>query len=124
MAKTGRPTKYKQEYCDQLIKFMHNGKSLMQFAKSIGICRQTIDEWGSQHHEFLDAIKQGNAAAEAWWEEKVQAMVEVPSALIFYMKARFGWRDKEQTIVNKFSLDDTRAEIADRLRLAVMRKNG
>ncbi|NRA68375.1 MAG: hypothetical protein HRU19_28075 [Pseudobacteriovorax sp.] len=62
MPKIGRPTKYKEEYCDLVIKHMSAGKSLASFAATIGTNRQRIWQWRQKHKEFQDACE---AAAEA-----------------------------------------------------------
>lgn len=64
----GRPTKYKPEYCDAVIKHMENGASLTSFAASIDVARSSINEWISKHPEFSDAVKIAKAKCAAWWE--------------------------------------------------------
>ena len=97
----GRPTKYKQEYCDQIVEFMKNGSSFVGFAAHIGVCIDTIYEWASKHPEFSDAKKRALAVSQKWWEDQgrlhlVTSKEDKFSAptWIFNMKARFGYRDK------------------------------
>jgi hypothetical protein len=83
MAKVGRPSKYKPEYCDQLIKFMSidpyrevidvftdkhgNEKStvrlvandppfISKFAREIGFMTQTLYSWAIDYPEFGEAM--------------------------------------------------------------------
>lgn len=66
----GRPTKYDPGYCAQMVAFCRQGYSLTGFAGSIGVCRDTISEWGKVHPEFSAAIKQAKAAWALFWEER------------------------------------------------------
>jgi len=86
MAKTGRPTKYKKEYCQGIIDYFKNFEpyeelpvketvnednttttetkrfpvappSLSKYATSIDVCRDTLHEWKKNNPEFSDAFR-------------------------------------------------------------------
>ena len=98
----GRPTKYKPEYCQQLIDFMSDGFSLEAFAGKVSVTKDTVYQWRDKYPEFSDSIKVGFAKCRVFWEdmgkkglftdkeEKFNATV-----WIFNMKNRFGWRDQQ-----------------------------
>lgn len=92
---SGRPELYKEKYCEDIVNFMADGKSITAFAVSIGHHRQIIYEWAKKHPEFQDAIKRGIELAEAYWEDKLEnaslisAQHTNTTAMIFLMKARF-----------------------------------
>lgn len=65
----GRPSKYKPEYCEQIIKFCSEGYSITGFAGSIGVCRDTIVEWARVHPEFSLAVQAAKAAAAYSYEK-------------------------------------------------------
>lgn len=96
----GRPTKYKQEYCQQVIDWMAQGKSKTWCAAKMGIDVHTFIDWERNNPEFSAAGKKGMALSQAWWEDLGQnaAMGNVDNfngtAWIFNVKNRFGWRDK------------------------------
>ena len=97
----GRPTDYKEEYCDLIVDFMKNGSSYVEFAAHIGVCRDTIYEWAKKHSEFSDAKKRALAASQSWWEKQARLYMVTSKedkfsapTWIFNMKARFGYRDK------------------------------
>ena len=69
MAKVGRPTTYKEEYCDEIIEHMKSGKSLASFAASLGTHRQVIYQWMDKNEEFKDACKAAQELSQIWWEE-------------------------------------------------------
>ena len=56
----GRPTKYRKEYCEQLVEWMREGKSFWTFASTIPCSIDTICEWTHQHEEFSEAKKSGS----------------------------------------------------------------
>lgn len=53
----GRPTSYKEEYCEMLIEHMRHGYSFESFAATIDVNRDTLYEWCKVHAKFSDAKK-------------------------------------------------------------------
>jgi transposase-like protein len=41
----GRPTKYKEEFCEQVIELGKQGYSKAMIAATLDIARETLDEW-------------------------------------------------------------------------------
>ncbi len=66
----GRPTEYREEYCEAVVELGKEGKSPAQMAASFDVSRQTIDNWAAAHPEFLEALSRAKAHAQAWWETK------------------------------------------------------
>lgn len=69
----GRPSKYKKEYCEQLIEFMGNKTRPMPyeaFAGQVGVSREVLYDWERAHPEFLHAKKVGRAL-------NLQAMIDI-----------------------------------------------
>ena len=98
----GRPTKYKPEYCDMLVKHMAEGASMTSFAAEIDVSRETISEWSRVHPEFSAAVKKGKAKCAAWWEKLgrvgAQGGEVNPTLVIFGLKnmAADDWREKQE----------------------------
>jgi hypothetical protein len=70
--KAGRPSEYREEYCEAVIlKAREVGLSLTGFAGSIGVARDTIYEWIKEHPAFSDACSRAKAARVTWWELKL-----------------------------------------------------
>jgi transposase len=96
----GRPTKYKPEYCEQLIEAGRNGWTFQAFAGKIGVDIDTLHEWCKAHPDFSEAKKKAKTAQGAWLEGMGRAMMAgkipgaVPSVWIFYMKNCQNWRDQ------------------------------
>lgn len=98
----GRPTKYKQEYCQQLIDHMAQGLSFESFAGVIGVHDETLRNWSTKYPEFFAARKIGYAKNQVFWEKlglagaagKVDGFNS--AAWIFNMKNRFRWRDRQE----------------------------
>ena len=58
----GRPTLYKPEFCDEVIKHMSEGNSFWSFGTKVkprGVSLQTLDNWTKQYPDFLEAKKIG-----------------------------------------------------------------
>jgi len=99
----GRPSKYKPEYCEMLIKHMEEGLSFESFAGLIGVTKQIIYDWCDRHPEFLDAKSLGWAKCLLFYEKiGRQGMVGKLAGFnlgtwIFNMKNRFQWVDRVET---------------------------
>src|SRR5581483_1104978 len=65
----GQPTKYKPEYCQQLIDHMAGGNSFESFGAKIDIARATIYGWLELFPEFSDAKARGLDKNLMYWEE-------------------------------------------------------
>ena len=101
----GRPTKYKEEYCQLLVEHMADGLSYESFAGVVGVSKQTIYDWEKVNSDFLDSKKKGFAMAQLFWEKAgLNGMFmggkDNPfnaTVWVFNMKNRFGWVDRKET---------------------------
>jgi hypothetical protein len=94
MSKRGRPTKYKPDFCEEVIALGSEGKSRTQIARSLGVVRQTLIDWEKAHPEFSDAMSIAEEYAMAWWEDQGQAGIHLGKQFngfvySFQMKNRF-----------------------------------
>lgn len=101
MAKLGRPTKYKHEYCQEAIDFMRKGKSIVQLSAYIDVPVRTIYQWESDNDEFSHALKRARELSQAHWETELEGMMymgkEINAPLVkLYFANRFGWSDKQE----------------------------
>ncbi len=98
----GRPTKYDPAMVERVVPFLSQGYSLMGLAGHLGVSLETIYRWRDEYPEFCDAIKTGQAASGAWWEEvaRKNAITGEGNATmaIFGVKnrARTEWADVRQ----------------------------
>jgi hypothetical protein len=123
----GRPTKYKPEYCQQLIEHMSQGLSFETFAAVIDVNDDTLYEWAKVHPEFSDAKKRAFGKCKILWEKMGIAGATGKirnfnaAAWIFNMKNRFGWKTVEtpefdgqpKSIVIGYRLEDLKTKIDD-----------
>lgn len=65
----GRPSKYKPEYCETVIELGKQGDSIAQMASYFDVTRQTLENWASEHPEFLAALNRAKVHCQAWWEK-------------------------------------------------------
>lgn len=97
-----RPTKYRKEMCEEVVKEMAQGASKEAAAGALGIHKDTLYEWIKRHKAFSDAIREGEARSRAWWEKlgRAAALGKVPgfqgTPWIFSMKNIHGWTDKQE----------------------------
>ena len=109
----GRPTKYKPEYCEELIEFFtrdlytvdDEGKvrpnalpTLEAFSDLIGVDTDTLAEWGRVHPEFSGAVKRAKAKQADMLANGGLRGVYKETMSIFLLKNNHGYTDKvEQT---------------------------
>lgn len=65
----GRPTKYKEEYCEMLINHMSEGYSFESFGGIIEVAEDTLYEWVKVHKNFSDSKNIGTQKSMIWWEK-------------------------------------------------------
>ena len=106
----GRPTTYKQEYCQLLIKHMEQGLSFESFAGTISTTKKTLYNWADANPDFLHAKEIGTEKCRVFWEELGRDYIVNRSVsgaestslntgvYVFNMKNRFPeeWKDKKE----------------------------
>ncbi|WP_066770050.1 hypothetical protein [Sphingobium sp. CCH11-B1] len=100
----GRPSKYKDAYCGEVVTHMTEGASLTSFAAEIGVSRATINVWMEEHPEFLEAVGKAKAKCASWWEKQGRRIAlegggpGSSTLAIFGMKNMGGddWTDKQE----------------------------
>jgi Helix-turn-helix domain of resolvase len=74
----GCPSKYKAEYCEQVIELGRQGKSPAQIAAALDVARMTLYLWADAHPEFMAAFTRAKDLAQAWFEDKGQDGLFIP----------------------------------------------
>ena len=65
MAKeNGRPTKYKKEYNEQAAKLCKLGATDVQLADFFNVTEKTLNNWKSEHPNFLQSLKKGKVFSD------------------------------------------------------------
>jgi hypothetical protein len=96
-----RPTEYKQEFCEKVIEYGKQGKSVAWMAAELGVSKDSLYEWAKVHEEFSDAFTRAKLESQRWWEDKGQEGMVAPgfNASIWSrsMAARFpeDWRESK-----------------------------
>lgn len=128
--KVGRPTKYKEEYCQMLIDHMSEGLSFESFAGLIEVNVDTLHEWVKTHELFSDAKKIAFNKSLIFWErlgiDHILNISESESqgegysssrskslnaaVWVFNMKNRFKWRDKQPEETDTLNINLTLAD--------------
>ena len=92
-----RPTKYKKELAEQLLKILSKGLTKQEAAAELKISRDTLYRWAKEYEEFGEALKVG-----VEWSEAVNisilrqgALGQIPkfnpTAYALYMNNTFHW---------------------------------
>ena len=104
----GRPSKYKEEYCDMLIKHLAKGYPIETFAAEINVNPDTIYEWANRHPEFSEAKKIGLAHCikfyiDMFHENKLTTKGSSfqQACWIFTMRNIAKWTDKVEVTSDK-----------------------
>ena len=96
-----RPSTYESEFCERVIEYGKQGKSITWMAAELDVTRETIYEWMRVHPEFSDAITRAKQYAQQWWEDAGQNGMTGPgfnaSVWSRSMAARFpeDWRENK-----------------------------
>lgn len=124
----GQPTKYKPEYCQQLIDYFsieplkivaeqkiigtEGGKYVSRrlpqrfpwfegFARKIGVHRNTLKNWCAEHPEFAEAYETAKDLQREFIVDVALSGAAPPSFAIFTMKNVCGWRDERDLKLRK-----------------------
>ena len=72
----GRPTKYKPEYCEQLIAYQREGGSYQGFAGLVSVDVTTLYQWEEDFPEFSQARKEAKMANRFYMDGIAKGMME------------------------------------------------
>lgn len=108
--KMGRPTTYREEFCQMLIEHMEQGFSFESFAGVAGTTIETLREWSNPNKDnhqpnFVLAKALGFPKCQYFWEDvgikgtKGHYKNFSAPAYIFNMKNRFKWTDRTDLAV-------------------------
>jgi hypothetical protein len=65
----GRPTNYREEYCDLVVELGSKGWSKAEIALEIAAADYSVlDDWGRRAPNFAKAMVRARNASLAWWE--------------------------------------------------------
>jgi transposase-like protein len=70
--RTGRPTKYKSDYCDIAETLLGQGKAMWAVAAALGINRCTLRDWKKKYPKFSAAVDRGRTNGMALFMEKLE----------------------------------------------------
>lgn len=96
----GRPSSYKEAYCNEIIECLAEGHSITGFAGSIGVDRTTVFDWLKRHEEFAAAYEIAKSKAVYYWEKEGKRFARDGKGNAAYMifalcnRAPEDWRQK------------------------------
>lgn len=68
----GRPSKYKPEYCEQILELGKQGKSIAQMAAAFDVDKASVYRWADEEEAFRTALARARTYSQTWWEDKAQ----------------------------------------------------
>ena len=120
----GRPPKYKEEYCDEIIQYFkkapytveykeeyfYNGDlksrvpvitatefpTFQGFADEIGVHIDTLNEWTKKYEKFSEAYKRAKQLQEKIWLVNSMQSLYNPAFAQFFGKNCLGYNDKQE----------------------------
>lgn len=115
-----RPTKYKPEFCEQVIEYGRQGKSRTWIAAQLGVVPVTLSNWESDFPDFLCAMEYALVLSQQWWEDSGQTGMTADKfnngVWSRSMSARFPreWREKQDIELNgKLQVTEIKRTIVD-----------
>ena len=103
-AKPGRPSKFREEYCEMLIQHMAMGMTYTSFAghPDVRVNVDTLYQWEKDNPQFSEAKSIAKPASEYYMLELAHSqMIDGKmnnTAWVFMMKNMHGWRDKQEQV--------------------------
>lgn len=93
--KTGRPPKYKPEYCEQIIKLGREGTQTTGLAVSLGVTKTCLQQWCVDYAEFSVAFQKARAECEQYYLNLAKNRAPVSDNMLkFLLTACHGYREK------------------------------
>jgi len=114
-----KAVKWNSSYCELLVGSAAEGKSEAEFAAEVNIAQSLIQAWTEAHPKFKQARETANELRMAYFERTFRdAMLGsipcVPSMMIRYMAAKYGWGDKNESVVSAGSGEIPVVKIVER----------
>lgn len=112
--KRGRQSTFKPEYCQMVMEWGAQGKSMQWICAELGHFPMTIARWRKQFPDFDNAVEMAKLLSQQWWEEAGQRGLTRPvfreSIYKLTMMCRFpeDWSPKENL---NLSADQSVAEL-------------
>lgn len=74
LPRVGRKPKYNKKYCEDVIDFASNGKTVSSFCVRYRISRKTYYEWQKKHPEFAESCGIAKEAYKEFWKDRAQSV--------------------------------------------------
>jgi len=96
----GRPTKFRDEFCEQGEWLSKLGATDSEMAAFFDVTESTLNKWKLDYPEFSESLKAGKVMADCRVAQSLyeQAISGNTTAQIFWLKNRrkLSWRDKQE----------------------------
>lgn len=104
-----RPSEYKTEYCEKIIKLGEQGKHVAAYAAALNCSIETLYDWSRRHECFRYAFRRARDLSRAYWEDLGLSNVTNSDFQYkvweFNLRAKHGLGDKDRTFKGKLNID-------------------
>jgi hypothetical protein len=99
MAKIGRPTKYKPQYCQRIIELGRDGNQPVALCAELLVGKSTMHMWRENYPDFRDAFDVSRQLCEQYWlnlaKNRANGTMNGSDVMIkFILSAAHGHREK------------------------------
>ena len=108
----GRPTDYREEYCERVIEYGKEGLLPVSMASRLCVTKETLHQWARVHPTFSDAFNEARIHCEAFHMEKAVETAHgnrpgnAPMTK-FILSAAFGYREATESVNTMQNPDGT-----------------
>lgn len=67
-----RPELYKEEYCQTILELAKRPMNFLEIAVELGVCTETMMEWGRVHEKFSAALVRAKEIHKAWFSDQMK----------------------------------------------------
>jgi hypothetical protein len=91
----GRPSKYRPEFCDQVLEMAAEGKGPAGYAVKFEVDKASLYDWAAAHPDFSIALSRAKTIEQEWWEEKGRTGIFADkfAALVWHKSMAAKFRD-------------------------------
>lgn len=110
---SGQPTKYKDEYCELVVKLAKKGFTHVEIAAHIGIAENTLYNWRDDNPKFLRSLKRAKTISKANLMQKAYVNLESRDFNTNLLKLILSHNYKDTSKIKKLTSTTTLDKISE-----------
>jgi hypothetical protein len=91
----GRPSKYRPEFCEQVLEMAAEGKGPAGYAVKFEVDKASLYDWAAAHPDFSIALSRAKTIEQSWWENagRTGIFADKFNALVWHKSMAAKFRD-------------------------------